>query len=90
MSGVVFVPLAPVVRVVPLVTAVWFRPAVTAVAKFLAALIKENRMARPAPVTSATTRKSGTIGTTHILSTTATCARPSLSDTSDTTGKVEP
>ena len=90
MSSFVFVPLAPVVRVVPLVTAVWFRPAVTAVAKFLAALIKENRMASPRPVTSVTTRISGTIGTTLILGTTATSASSGISGTSHTTGTVEP
>ena len=90
MNGIVFVPLAPVVRVVPFVTAVWFRPAVTPVAKFLAVPIEENRMAKPLPVTSDTTRISGTIGTTPILSTTATSASLSLSGTSHTTGKVEP
>ena len=90
MSGVVFVPLALVVRVVPLVTAVWFRPAVTPVAKFLAALIEESGTASPCPVTSVTTRISSTIGTTLILGKTGTSASPGLSGTSPTTGTVEP
>ena len=90
MSGVVFDPLAPVVRVVPLVTAVWFRPAVTPVAKFLAALIEENGTASPLPVTSVTTRISSTIGTTLILGTIATSASSGTSGTSPTTDKVEP
>jgi hypothetical protein len=90
MSSVVFDPVAPVVRLVPLMTAVWFRLALTAVAMILAALIVESRMASPSLVTFVTTPKSGIIGTTQLFGMTIINGSPVVTGTGVTTVKVDP